>query len=105
MIICVVKDTNRILEMQSDAKEGTLLKNAISQGYKETDIIEKEVTIAEYKEAIKIDPVTIAITAATAAEVARKEEEKLDASTNLSKVRDIEEMKVFIEKYILPKVY
>lgn len=105
MLICIIKSTNRIIEMQSSAVEGTLLKNAVAQGYKESDIIEKEVTEIEYKEALKIDPVEIAITAAVAAEVAKKEEEKQNASIDIDKIKDVEELKIFIKKYILTKVY
>lgn len=64
MLICVVKATNRIIEMQSGAVAGTLIKNALVQGYKETDVIEKVVTAAEYQEALKIDPAMIATAAA-----------------------------------------
>jgi flagella basal body P-ring formation protein FlgA len=64
MLICIVKATNRIIEMQSGATAGTLLKNAIAQGYNEKDIIEKEVTPLEYQAALKVDPVVIAETAA-----------------------------------------
>lgn len=60
MLICIVKATNRIIEMQSGATAGTLLKNAIAQGYNEKDIIEKEVTPLEYQAALKVDPVVIA---------------------------------------------
>lgn len=67
MLICILKSTNRILEMQSGAVAGTLIKNALAQGYKETDIIEKEVTPLEYQEALKIDPAMIAATAAAEA--------------------------------------
>jgi hypothetical protein len=81
MLICVVKATNRIIEMQSGAIAGTLLKNAIAQGYKETDIIEKEVTPLEYQEALKIDPVVIASTAA--AETAKTLEQ-----TKLAAIQD-----------------
>jgi hypothetical protein len=81
MLICVVKATNRIIEMQSGATAGTLLKNAIAQGYNEKDIIEKEVTPLEYQEALKIDPVVIASTAA--AETAKTLEQ-----TKLAAIQD-----------------
>lgn len=67
MLICIVKATNRIIEMQSGATAGTLLKNAIAQGYNEKDIIEKEVTPIEYRELLKDDPIVIASTAAAEA--------------------------------------
>lgn len=81
MLICILKSTNRILEMQSGAVAGTLIKNALAQGYKETDIIEKEVTPLEYQEALKIDPAMIA---ATAAEEAAKTLEQ----TKLAAIQD-----------------
>lgn len=59
MRICVVKATNQIIEMQSRARMGTLIKNAISQGYAVEDIEEREVTYLEYKEALKLDPLEI----------------------------------------------
>src|SRR5665647_141725 len=49
MRICRVKATGKIIEMQSDATEGTLIRNAVGAGYAESDIEEKEVTNAEYK--------------------------------------------------------
>ena len=67
MLICILKSTNRIIEMQSGAVAGTLIKNALAQGYKENDVIEKEVTLLEYQEALKIDPVMIAAEAAAEA--------------------------------------
>lgn len=105
MLICVVKETNRILEMQSDARAGTLIQNAINYGYKETEVEEKEVTALEYSATLKIDPVEVAIQAAKEAEATGKEEEKLGAYKDIDTVKDIEELKTFIKKYILIKVY
>lgn len=108
MIICVLKSTNRILEMQSDAKAGTLIQNAIAQGYKETDIIEKEVTAVEYKDALKIDPVVVA-TAAAAESAKTLEQTKITAiqenlpdwatvKAAIDKAATIEEVKTIITK-------
>ena len=40
--VCVVKSTGKLIEYQSDAKEGTLLQNALNTGYKEKDIEEEK---------------------------------------------------------------
>jgi hypothetical protein len=61
MLICIVKATNQIIEMQSCATLGTLIGNAIAQGYNTEDIEEREVTPEEYKAALNLDPITIAM--------------------------------------------
>lgn len=61
MRICIVKATNQIIEMQSSAVVGTLTRNATIQGYNIEDIEEREVTPEEYKAALKLDPITIAM--------------------------------------------
>lgn len=52
MRIAIDKKTGVILEMQSDATEGTLLKNAQDAGFSEVE--EREVTPEEYKAAMLI---------------------------------------------------
>lgn len=47
MRICVDK-SGKLIEMQSHATEGTLIRNAINAGYKEADIEEKEITSEEW---------------------------------------------------------
>jgi hypothetical protein len=61
MRICIVKATNQIIEMQSSAVVGTLTRNATIQGYNTDDIEEREVTPEEYKAALNLDPITIAM--------------------------------------------
>ena len=47
--ILVVKETGRLIEMQSaKSREGTLLNNAISSGFKAEEVEEKLVTEGEY---------------------------------------------------------
>ena len=48
MRICTVKATGKLIEMQSNATEGTLLANAVSSGFALIDIVEKEITEAEW---------------------------------------------------------
>jgi hypothetical protein len=54
MLICVLKSTGAILEMQSDATTGTLIKNSIKSGFNERDLIEEKVTAEEYKTRIEL---------------------------------------------------
>jgi hypothetical protein len=49
MRICVQVSTGKILEMQSDARAGTLIANAVAQGIDAKDLAEEVVTPAEYK--------------------------------------------------------
>lgn len=56
MRICVVKATNKLLEMQSDATPGTLIQNAVNAGFNVTDIEEREVTEEEYKLILNSQP-------------------------------------------------
>ena len=49
MRVCLEKATGRLIEMQFDAVEGTLLQNAINAGYAETDIEEKVITVTEWE--------------------------------------------------------
>ena len=60
MRICKIKATKRVIEMQSDATPGTLLKNAINAGYDPTEVEEIEVDQAGYEAAKLEDPVEIA---------------------------------------------
>lgn len=64
MRICIVKETKRVLEMQSDATEGTLISNALNMGYAVSDVEEREVDAAGYAAALAEDPVWIAEQAA-----------------------------------------
>jgi len=48
MRICIQKSTGKLIEMQSDATEGTLIKNALSAGFLPDDIEEREITEAEW---------------------------------------------------------
>jgi len=50
------KSTNKLLEMQSDATKGTLIKNAIALGYKNSEIEEKEISAEDYELLIKNQP-------------------------------------------------
>lgn len=58
MRVCVVKANNQLIEMQSNATEGTLLQNAISSGYSADDVEEREVTGEEYRVIISNQPKT-----------------------------------------------
>lgn len=49
MRISVQKSTGLLIEMQSLATEGTLLKNAVAMGYDANDIEERVSTDQEYK--------------------------------------------------------
>ena len=53
MRICVVKATGKVVEMQSDATEGTLISNQVNVGYLASDIEERIVTEAEYLQLIE----------------------------------------------------
>jgi len=48
MRVCLEKSTGQLLEMQSAATEGTLIRNALRAGRLEADIEEKEVTADEW---------------------------------------------------------
>jgi len=48
MRVCIVKATQKLIEAQSLATEGTLLSNAITAGYNKDDIEEKIVTYSEF---------------------------------------------------------
>jgi hypothetical protein len=59
MRICIEKSTNKLIEMQSDATEGTLLENAINAGYNVADVEEKEVANEEYQRILNSQPLPI----------------------------------------------
>ena len=44
MRICIEKVSGNLIEMQSDATEGTLIRNALNAGYKEDEVEERLVT-------------------------------------------------------------
>jgi hypothetical protein len=48
MRICRVITTQKIIEMQSDAREGTLIGNAVAAGFNISDVEELEVTPEQY---------------------------------------------------------
>lgn len=54
MRVSIDKKTGELIEMQSDATEGTLLKNAQAMGL---DAEEREVTEEEFKELLAAQPV------------------------------------------------
>jgi hypothetical protein len=60
MRICIHKPTGRVLEMQSDASEGTLLANAVAAGHKKKDLEEREATLAQYHEMLAAQPASAA---------------------------------------------
>jgi len=56
MRVCLEKATGKLIEMQSHATPGTLIQNAISAGYAETDVEEKEVTESEWQDILDAQP-------------------------------------------------
>lgn len=56
MRVCIQKSTGKVLEMQSDAKAGTLLANC-KVFVDEADLEEREVTPAEYRALLPPVPV------------------------------------------------
>lgn len=49
MRICVQISTGKILEMQSLARPGALIANALAQGYEQEDLREEDITYEQYK--------------------------------------------------------
>ena len=49
-MVCIEKESGQLIEMQSRSTPGTLIKNAKSRGYNESEIEEKEVTYEEFEE-------------------------------------------------------
>lgn len=58
MRVCVLKSNNRLLEMQSDARAGTLTANALLAGFAQSEIEEREVTQQEYEALMAAQPKT-----------------------------------------------
>ena len=48
MIVSIQISTGRVIEMQSHARPGTLIANAVVAGFNANDIEEREVTYEEY---------------------------------------------------------
>lgn len=48
MRICTLNTTGALIEMQSDATEGTLIANAVACGYIASDVTESEISPDEY---------------------------------------------------------
>lgn len=60
MRVCTDKN-GKLIEMQSHATEGTLIQNALNAGYKKEDIIEKEVSAAEWEVVLAAQPKPTAV--------------------------------------------
>lgn len=71
MLICVVKATNKLIEAQSNASAGVLIKNAVRAGYKEADIEEKEIVDSALINYIRTPEVIAMEEAKTQAETAK----------------------------------
>lgn len=56
MRIIINKETGKIIESQSFATEGTLIKNAISAGFLAEHLEEKEISEIEYQAMIDLEP-------------------------------------------------
>lgn len=56
MRVCIVKSTGKLIESQSHATEGTLIKNALSMGYLASEIEEKVVTEGEFQAILSAQP-------------------------------------------------
>ena len=50
MRICLERATGKLIEMQSAARPGTLIRNAEVTGYTAADVEEKEITSTEWAE-------------------------------------------------------
>lgn len=48
MRVCQTKD-GKLIEMQSTAREGTLLSNAVNAGYSPGEVVEREITPEEWE--------------------------------------------------------
>jgi len=103
MRICKIKATKQVIEMQSAATEGTLLKNAISAGYAADDVEENVVDAAGYAAALAEDPVYIANQEAAAAVIKAKAEAVIKISeleAELQKANTIAALKVIVLELI-----
>ncbi len=49
MRISIEKSTSKVIEMQSNATAGTLIKNAVSAGYHANDVEERVITQAQWE--------------------------------------------------------
>lgn len=56
MRISIQKSTGKLLEMQSNATEGTLIANAVAAAYAQSDVEERVVTDAEYQALVSAQP-------------------------------------------------
>jgi hypothetical protein len=74
--VTIDKSTGKFIEYQSAAREGALLKSAISAGYKAEDVEEREVTPSEWKEIYEEQVVKPANDAQKQADAAKKAKEK-----------------------------
>lgn len=93
MRICIQKSTNRVLEMQSGATEGTLLKNALNQGYKENDLEELDVDDKGYAAALAKDPVYIAQQKA-------KQDKKSEIESDIDAADSVEKLKAVLKMMV-----
>lgn len=60
MRICIYLPTNKVLEMQTLATAGTLIRNALNAGYAANEIEEREVDDAGYAAIMAFDPGEVA---------------------------------------------
>jgi hypothetical protein len=59
MRVSLLKSSGRIIEMQSDATEGTVTANAIAMGFPAADVEERVVTPEEYQAMLPPPPVVL----------------------------------------------
>lgn len=88
MKICILKSTGAVLEMQSDATDGTLIKNAVSAGHSAADVEEREVTPAEYE--------ALMAAARSPADALKQELDALDAANPITQ-RNLRELVIAIK--------
>lgn len=97
--VCILKSTGKMIESQEGgddannkdltaARLGTLTRNALNAGYKETDIEAKWVTGAEYKE----------LTAPTAEEIKERENVAIKATLREIDIASIRPMREWMAK-------
>ncbi len=84
--VCLEKTTGKLIEYQSgDAPLGTLIQNAVNAGYKKEDVIEKNVTPAEWEVIRQAQIVKPAQDLATQKELERQAKERaIKIKLNLS---------------------
>lgn len=109
MRILIEKATNKILEMQSDATPGTLIKNAVNAGYKENEVEEKLVDQPRYEEAKAKCPVYIQMAKDERKAKLEKEQADKKAKEDVAEVidekkiddmKDIKEIKDYLKKLV-----